>query len=365
MKHTDPMDTTVPTSPLRWGLVGYGAGGRIFHRPLLTSAHELALTAVVTASPERVAQVRADLPDTQVVSRLSDLADLGVVGVTITTPTATHTDVAHEALALGLHVVVDKPFALSAAAAAEVLSHAVEVNRLAVPYQNRRFDSDFRTLRALVARGDLGAVHGFGSRIERSRPVKSSWHSADASHGGGVLFDLGPHLLDQALVLWGPVRAVFADFQQVRPGVAAEDVVTIHLEHTNGVRSDIVASLASAAAGPRFLVNGSRAGFVSYGFDGQEAQLKAGLSPADLGAGWGVEPESAWGHLFLGDDEVAVPSLPGAWDRFYPRVARAILGGGPPPVTGREALVLATVLDACRESATQGQVVELTPGVHL
>ena len=345
-------------APISWGLVGYGAGGRVFHRPLITAAPEFTLTAVVTSSPERAATARAEIPGVEVVAEVADMVALGVEGVTITTPNATHSEVAHEALNHGLHVVVDKPFALSAQAARDVVAHGEAAGRLVVPYQNRRLDSDFRTLQALLSNGALGAVHSFGSRIERMRPVKQSWHSAAPEQGGGVVFDLGPHLIDQALVLFGPVASVYADLQRVRPGVAAEDVATIRLTHTDGVRSELVASLASTAAGPRFLVNGDVGGFVSYGFDGQEAALKAGQTPATMAQRWGAEPESAWGTVITGDTQVAVPSLPGAWDTYYPAVAEAVRGEGPPPVTGAEAVVLAAVIDACRKSAADGQVME-------
>ena len=353
------MSRTGAASPIRWGLVGYGAGGRTFHRPLITSARELHLTTVVTSSAGRAAQARAEIPGVTVVAQLADVVALGVTGVTITTPNATHSALADEALELGLDVVVDKPFALTAQAAADVVAHAADSGRLVVPYQNRRLDSDFRTVQSLLAQGELGTVHSFGSRIERMRPVKRSWHAGAAAQGGGVLLDLGPHLIDQALVLFGPVSSVAADAQRVRAGVAAEDVFSIHLVHVNGVRSELVASLASAAAGPRFLVNGDRAGFVSYGFDGQEALLKGGESPASLGAQWGVEPETAWGTLVQGDQQVVVPSQRGAWDSFYPAVAKAVRREGPPPVSGTEAVRLATVIDAARLSAEVGQIVEL------
>ena len=270
-------------TPFRWALAGYGAGGRTFHQPLITSATGLELVAVVTGSPERQAQVRADLPGATPVAALAELADLGVQGVTITTPTATHAPLAHEALDLGLHVVVDKPFALTASDARDLVDHAARVGRVITPYQNRRWDSDLLTLKKLIADDALGTVHSFTSRIDRFRPVKGSWHGGTVAQGGGTLLDLGPHLVDQALHLFGPVVAVHAELRTVRPGAGAEDVIELHLTHAGGVRSTLAAGMASAAPGTRFLVNGTRGGFLIDGFDIQEEQLKAGQTPAGLG----------------------------------------------------------------------------------
>ena len=208
--------------------------------------------------------------------RLAELADLGVQGVTITTPTATHAPLAHEALGLGLHVVVDKPFALTASDARDLVDHAARVGRVITPYQNRRWDSDLLTLKKLIADDALGTVHSFTSRIDRFRPVKGSWHGGTVAEGGGTLLDLGPHLVDQALHLFGPVVAVHAELRTVRPGAGAEDVIELHLTHAGGVRSTLAAGMASAAPGTRFLVNGTRGGFLIDGFDIQEEQLKAG-----------------------------------------------------------------------------------------
>ena len=346
-----------PDEPVRWALAGYGAGGRTFHAPLIRSAAGLNLVAVVTGSPDRQAQVRADDPASTTVPALEDLPALGVVGVTITTPSATHAPLAHQALDLGLHVVVDKPFALNGAAAAELVAHAERAGRVLVPYQNRRWDSDLLTLLRLLEDGELGRVHRFVSRIDRFRPVKSSWHGAGAEQGGGVLLDLGPHLVDQATHLFGPVRSVHAELQTIRPGAGAEDEVELHLEHINGVHSTLAAGLASAAPGPRLQVNGDRGGFVIDGFDIQEDQLKAGHTPAGLGQEWGVEPESAWGRLFTADGHRVVPSERGAWDSYYPAVARAVLGEAPPPVDPQDAVRTAQVLDAARQSAAHGRVV--------
>src|SRR5664279_6600404 len=212
------------------------------------------------------------------------------------------------------------------------------------PYQNRRWDSDFLTIRRLLADGSLGAVHRFTSRIDRFKPVKGSWHGGTVEQGGGTLLDLGPHLVDQALHLFGPAEWVHAGLATVREGAGAEDDIELHLRHAGGVRSTLAAGMASAAPGPRFQVNGSAAGYLIDGFDVQEEQLKNGGSPAGIGPGWGVEPESAWGRLFDGQRELLMPSERGRWDTFYPAVARAVAGLGAPPVDPRDAVTTARVL---------------------
>jgi predicted dehydrogenase len=350
------------TRPVRWALAGYGKGGRRFHAPLIRSATGMELVAVVTGSPERQAQLRDDDPDAVTVPALVDLPALGVNGVTITTPSATHAPLAHEALDLGLHVVVDKPFALDTTAAADLVTHAERAGLLVVPYQNRRWDSDLLTIRRLLDSGELGRVHRFVSRIDRFRPVKSSWHGATAAEGGGVLLDLGPHLVDQAVQLFGPVESVHADLQTIRPGAGAEDEFELHLVHASGAHSTLAAGLASAAPGPRFQVNGDRAGFVIDGFDVQEDQLMAGHTPASLGDDWGFEPETAWGRLYTGEVNGPVPSERGAWDTYYPAVGNAVLGRGEPPVAAADAVATARVLDAARASAATGTVIRIRHG---
>ncbi|SDP31830.1 Predicted dehydrogenase [Nakamurella panacisegetis] len=347
---------TIP--PVRWALVGYGSGGRVFHAPMLAGADGVELVAVVTGDPGRRAEVADRLPSARAVSDLTELPDLGVAAVTITTPPATHTDLAHRALDLGLDVVVDKPFALTEAAARRLVDHARDAGRMLTVYQNRRWDTDFLTVRRLIADGRLGRVHRFVSRIDRLRPVRPGWATA-VSTGGGTLLDLGPHLIDQALQLFGPVARLHAQLRAIRPGSGAEDEVELHLEHAGGVFSTIAAGMASAAEGPRLQVNGDRGGYLVDGFDVQEAQLKSGASPRTLGDAWGVEPPSGFGRLTTADGTVVVPSERGRWDWFYPAAAAAVRGEGPVPVDPNDAVATARIIDQARISAAEHRVVEV------
>jgi predicted dehydrogenase len=363
--------------PVRWALAGYGPGGRVFHAPLIASAPGIELAAVVTGDGDRRAAVAREHPGAVCVGSLAELPALGVVGVTVTTPPAIHAPLALQAIALGLHVVVDKPFALTADEAAEVVTAARDAGALLTVYQNRRWDNDFLTVRALVEAGRLGTVHRFTSRLDRSRPVKPGWSSATPAEGGGTLLDLGPHLIDQALVLLGPAVTVHAELDTRRAvsearrdagtGPArgarseqsgpAEDDIQLHLRHASGARSTLAAGMASPAAGPRFLVNGSAGGLRIEGFDIQEAQLKAGASPASLGEAWGVDPDAAGVLTDLDGTAVTVPLERGRWHGFYPAVAAAVRGEASMPVDPQDAIATARVIDAARESARTGRVI--------
>jgi predicted dehydrogenase len=346
------------SSPIPWALVGFGSGGRIFHAPLLACAAGLRLAVVVTTDATRRAQVAESLPGVGCVDDLAAAAASGVAGVTISTPPATHEALALEAIRLGLHMVVDKPFALDLAGTRRIADAAATAGVQVFPYFNRRRDDDFLTVRALVRSGELGAIRRFESRLDRSRPVKPGWPS-DPARGGGLLLDLGPHLVDQALGLLGPAKSVAARLDTVRDGAVSEDCVMLDLSHESGATSLLSASLAAPAVGPRFLVQGSAGGVRIEGFDGQEAQLKAGGSPGAMGDAWGVDVGRV-ARVYADDGSVrAQPLERGRWDAFYPAVAAAILGTGVAPTGPGDAIAVARVLDAARSAAREGRRIDL------
>ncbi|MFG1923042.1 Gfo/Idh/MocA family protein [Cryptosporangium sp. NPDC048952] len=337
------------TTPVRFGLVGYGFGGRYFHAPLLRSAPECELIAVLTSAPERRSLVFREHPSVAAVTSLGELAALGVEAVAISTPADTHTALTEEALRLGLAVVCDKPFALDASAARASVALAAQLGLALSPYQNRREDSDFRTVRALVENGTLGTVTRLESRFERYAPQDGPGRS-----GGGTLLDFGSHLVDQALFLLGPVRAVYAEFRKRESGL--DDDVFVALTHASGVRSQLWGSWSQAAPGPRWRVTGTEGTYVVAAGDSQEQQL------IDGAAAVGVEREEDFGTLYSGGSARRHPTERGRWDTFYPRFAAAVRGEGPPPVAAADAVATAVVLDAARTSALTGAVVDVPQG---
>ncbi|MGW1326612.1 Gfo/Idh/MocA family protein [Streptomyces antibioticus] len=352
-------------TPLRVGLAGYGLAGSVFHAPLIAATEGLALDTVVTSHPERQEQARAEFPDVRVTADAdgllarADELDL----IVIASPNKTHVPLATAALKAGLPVVVDKPLAGTAAEARELAALAEERGLLLSVFQNRRWDNDFLTLRRLVADGELGDVWRFESRFERWRPQpKGGWReSGDPAEIGGLLYDLGSHLVDQALVLFGPAASVYAEADVRRPGAQTDDDTFIALTHTSGVRSHLYASATTAQLGPRFRVLGSKAGFVKYGLDPQEAALREGGRP---GPGWGTEPDELWGRLGAGESPLTgggtpVRTLPGDYPAYYAAVAKALIDGGPNPVPAVEAAAALDVLEAARRSARDGVVVTL------
>ena len=334
---------------VRFGLVGYGLGGRVFHAPLLASAEGVDFVGVVTTSPERRAEVdKAGLvayPD------LAALAAAGVRAVAISTPVATHADLAREAIRLGLAVVVDKPFTLDAEAAREVVTAAADAGVPLSVYQNRRWDSDMTTLRKLLADNALGEVRRFESRFERWAPDRGP-----SPAGGGTLLDFGSHLVDGALHLHGPAQRVYAE---MRGDGDLDDDMFVAVHHQSGVESHLWGSWRQAAPGPRFRVSGTTGTYIVDGIDGQEPVLKAGKSPKDLGDRWGVEPEHNWGRLYRGATGASVRSERGRWDTFYPAFAAAVEGRGPVPVDPWDAVRTMDALDAARISARTGETVGL------
>ncbi len=339
--------------PVRFGLLGYGFGGRYFHAPLLAAAPECDVVGVVTSSPERRSLVASEHPTVAVFGSLEEVKAAGAEAVAISTPAATHSELTDRALELGLAVVCDKPFALDAAAATRSVELAERLGLPLSPYQNRRWDSDFLTVRRLIADGVLGEVVRFESRFERLAP-----DDGPGASGGGTLLDFGSHLVDQALVLLGPVGSVYAEWRERGNGL--DDDVFVALTHAGGARSHLWGSWSQPAPGPRFRVTGTRAGYVNRTLrDLQEERLVAGHTPASGGAGWGAEPAERWGRVHRGDTAETVPTENGAWDTFYPAFARAVRGAGPLPVEPEDAVASMTVLDAARRSATEGVVVAL------
>jgi scyllo-inositol 2-dehydrogenase (NADP+) len=332
--------TTPGAGPIRTAVVGYGTGGRVFHAPLISSDGRYTLAAIVTASPQRRARAAADHPGAALLDDVDALlARAGEFDlVVISSPPDTHYAAAQAALEAGLDVVVDKPFVVRAEEGRRLVAYAAERQRRLTVFQNRRFDGDFLTVQRLVREGQLGRVYRFDSRFEWYKPDEPKvWKGhTGPDQGGGILYDLGPHLIDQARQLFGPVAHCYAELARYRGGDGADDEAFLALQHEDGVRSHLWMSSLAPLARPRFVLLGSAGSFTKSGLDIQESQLDAGLSPQD--PAYGQEPEERWGRFGVGEQTTLVPTARGTQDAFYSQLAAAILGDGPLPVDPADAL---------------------------
>jgi predicted dehydrogenase len=350
---------------LRVGLIGFGLAGSAFHAPLIAAEPELRLASIVTANPERVERATRGFPDARVLPdadalfAAADEHDLVVVA----TPNRFHVSYALAALEAGLHLVVDKPVAPRSAEARRLADAAAARGVVAAAFHNRRWDGDALTVRRLLGARALGELVRFESRFERWRPEVDAarWRERpDPENAGGVLFDLGSHLIDQALWLLGPPTRLYAEVARRRPAAQVDDDVFLALEHPGGITAHLWMSHVTAQPGPRFRLLGSRAAYVKYGLDVQEAALRAGERPD--AAGFGSEPPERWGMLGSEDASERVETEPGRYLAFYEGLVAAIRDGSPPPVSLSDATVGLELIEAARESAERGVVVELGSG---
>jgi scyllo-inositol 2-dehydrogenase (NADP+) len=343
----------VPAPDIRVALIGYGLAGACFHAPLIAVTAGLKLVTIVTSDPERRRRARLEHPGAHVVDgadRVFEHAS-GHDLVVIATPNRTHVPLAMSALAAGQAVIVDKPFAPTAEAARRVVAEAQRRGLFVSVYHQRRWDSDTLTVRRLLGEGVLGDVSRFESRLERWRPRPTGgWReSAERDDAGGLLYDLGSHLVDQALHLFGPVTTVYAELDRRRPGAEVEDDVFLALTHVSGVRSHLWASSLSAHRGPRLRVLGRRAAYVKADLDAQERALVAGDRPNR--PDWGVEDMTRWGRLEVDGQAQPVPSEPGAYQQYYAAVVTALRDGGPPPVDPSDAVSGLEIIAAAQRYA--------------
>jgi predicted dehydrogenase len=345
---------------LRVAIVGYGLAGEVFHAPLVAATDGMDVVAVTTSDPARAERARRAYPGVAVAADagalLRDVADLDLL--VVATPNRSHVAVARAALERRIPVVMDKPIAADADAAAALVDDFAAADVPFTVFQNRRWDGDFRTVARLVASGELGDVTRFESRYERFRPQVAAerWRELpEPAEGGGLLLDLGAHLVDQALFLFGLPLRVYAEIDARRPGAAVDDDVFVALEHRGSVRSHLWMSVVAPVGGRSLRASGTRGGVHTPGLDPQERQLAAGLRPGD--PGWG-EGEAA---RFAGPDgERTLPIAPGAYEWFYAGVRRALRGEAAMPVDPRDSVAALRVIDAARRSASSGTVIDTT-----
>ncbi len=340
------------------GLVGFGLAGRVFHAPLIL-ASGMEIVGVVSRQREAVS---AALPGASLLPDLGALLSQPRLDlVVIATPNDLHEAQALAALAAGKHVVVDKPMALSSAGADRLIQAASASSVTLSAFHNRRWDSDFLTLRRVLDEATLGAVHSFEARWNRYRPkVPDRWRES-ALHGGGVLFDLGTHLIDQALVLFGMPDWLQADIYTQRAGATVDDAFELRMGKG---RMRIVLGVDSLAAvpGPRYRVHGELGSYTSESVDPQEEQSRAGIRPTD--EAFGLHAQGVGGHVIdgaTGRGSVVAPER-GRWTEYYRTVRRAVENADPPPVGAAQARQVLRVIEAARQSSQRGARVWLEGG---
>ena len=341
---------------MRLGLVGYGVGGRYFHAPFIAAAQGVELAGVVTRSPDRRAELAADLPGVPAFDSLADLLAAGVDAVTITTPPQTRRALVLEALAAGVPTIADKPFAPDAEGGRELVAAAKEAGVPLNVFHNRRWDADIRTLAAVLAGGELGELWSVESRMDQANAA-----TLEVGPDAGLLRDLGSHLVDQMLWLLGPARTVYAELDHIEPAGGRTDCrFAVSLTHTGGVRSRVTASKINYIDDRELRAYGSAGSYVAHGTDVQAQAVFAGRRPADEGSDWGYDAPEHWGTLNTAAGSVPVPSEQGAYHDYYARFAAALRGDGDFPVPAEQAVHTLEVLDAARTSAAENRVVDLS-----
>ncbi|GAB3037243.1 Gfo/Idh/MocA family oxidoreductase [Parafrigoribacterium mesophilum] len=334
-------------TPIKTGIIGFGLSGRVFHAPFLSANPDFRLELIATSDPQRRALASARYPDAQVVDSPADLleraGDLDLV--VLASPAHTHLEQGLAALKSGAAVVVDKPFAPSVAAAEVLIAAAASVRKPLIVFQNRRWDGDFLTVAKLIGSGALGTIARFESTFERwAGPLRERWQDTTTpAEGAGITFDIGSHLIDQALQLFGPVVQLHAELRIQRPGGASDDDAFVSLLHAGGVRSHLTMSSVAALSGPRFRVLGSSGTYCVTGLDPQEASVDSGMLPTD--EDYGLSTPDAFGAASDGRTRSVVPTERGDYPAFYTGVAAAIRGDGPVPVDPLDALEVVRIIE--------------------
>jgi predicted dehydrogenase len=331
------------TTVIRTGIIGYGLSGRVFHAPFIETNPLFELTSIATGNTDRQAQARANHPGAKIVDSPEELIAEGLDLVILASPAHVHLSQGLAALEAGSAVVIDKPFVPSVLDAKKLIAKSDEVGKPLIVFQNRRWDGDFLTLAKLVRSGQLGTVHRFESTFERwGTPKPGQWQETTTiAQGAGITFDLGSHLIDQALHLFGPATVEQAEMAYVR-GAASEDDSFISLLHTSGVRSHLTMSRAAGQSGPRFRALGDESSYAVYGLDNQEPFLKEKRWPGS--DGYGITPEGEWGVVGNGTS-TPIPTELGDYPAFYAGVAASIIDGAPVPVDPKDSLEVVRIIE--------------------
>ena len=342
---------------IRVGLVGFGLGGRVFHAPLISSVEGLELAAVVERTANRAAERYPGITTYRTLDAM--LADPSLGLIVISTPSGTHFDLALQALKAGKNVVVDKPVAVTSAEGAELMHLAAKKNLLFAPFHERRWDGDFLTLKKLLAESALGRLAHFATNYDRWRPVTRAAWKEDPAQGGGLLLDIGTHLVDQALVLFGKPQAVGAEVLRERPGNGSDDSFTLRLRYPD-LSVTLSGNCLASLARPFYYLRGTKGNYWKWGLDLQEAALSK-ITRIDSKT-WGLEPAANWGTLSVDVDggivTRPVETIPGDYRLYYATVRDALLGKSQAPVAAIDAWRVARLLEWSVESSTKRREID-------
>jgi len=354
------------------GVIGYGLGGRVFHAPFVNAVQGLRLAAIMQRKGDEAAKT---YPATRIARSVEELmADNSIELVVVSTPNETHFALAKQALEAGKHVVIDKPFAATSVEALELGKLAMSKGLLAIPFHNRRWDGDFLTVKKLLAEQTVGRLVTYESHFDRFRPIprENTWKEAE-NPANGMLFDLGPHLVDQVLALFGAPDAITASVRSDRDQTAIEDAfdITLHYPAANGkgLLAHCRTSYLACDNAPRFLLHGTTGSFRKHGLDPQEPALVGGAKVPTQGSQqvWLQEDESAWGTLTVAPNPADPATLITRqvktercdYRGFYANVRDAILGTAPLAVTPEDGFRVIRLLELARESSAEGRTLKV------
>jgi scyllo-inositol 2-dehydrogenase (NADP+) len=342
------------------GLIGYGLAGRSFHAPVISAVPGLRLAAILERTGNDAA---GKYPDVRIVRTLDELLAIKEIRlIVIATPNDSHFPLAQQCFAAGRDVLVDKPFTTTLKEAIALVEFAKQQGRLLTVYQNRRYDGDFQAIVQLVTSGELGRIVRFESNYDRFRPQlrPTAWRERSGP-GTGIFFDLAPHLIDHALLLFGMPEALTADIRTEREGAVADDAFDLAFHYPRGLRTDLRSSILAAATRPRFILHGTQGAFVKQSFDPQESNLRRGYIPSDTA--WGAEPQENWGLLTLSENgtltERRVPSANCDYRDFYANLRDAVLGKAKLAVSPDWALDVMRLLELARQSSQERRTVSV------
>jgi len=350
------------TEPIRAAVIGFGLGGRVFHTAFIHAVPGLELAAIVQRRGDEAAQA---YPNAKIYRSTDELfADETVQLVAVTTSNDAHYSLGRQALLAGKHVVIDKPFTLTSEEAADLIAIASERKLVLSAFQNRRWDGDYKTIHALMDSGKLGRLVVFESHYDRFRqePRLAGWKEGGVVPGGGMLYDLGSHIIDQALHIFGAPETITADIRIDRDHGVTDDAFDIRLSYIGKTEKNLTVLLRStmtaAIPGARFTIHGTNGSFVKFGIDPQEDAIKAGIP---IGSpGWGEEPESLWGTLKLADGtESKIQTQPGDYRGYYANIRDAILGKAPIAVPGTDAWRTTRIIELARQSSAEGRTLSV------